>query len=96
MKITRPSLKRSGFVITSYGCRFGKIPFLIYRKQLFVLNRSGVRLDVGRPLLDMIGVTEIDNASIKKVQDLEKTLDELGITILGDDDLLGEYPFEKK
>ena len=96
MKITRPSLKKAGFVITSYGCRYGKIPFLIYRKHLIIFPRCGIKLNIGKPILDLVDVSEIDDALFKKIEILEKILDEQGITLLSEDELLNEYPFEKK
>ena len=77
MKITRPSLKRSGFVITSYGCRFGKVPFMIYRKKLYPLRYIEDLL-----FFDLSGVDEITNGVIEKIQKYEKKADELGIDLL--------------
>ena len=77
MKITRPSLKRSGFVITRYGCRFGKVPFMIYRKKLYPLR------SIEDPLFfELFGVDEITNGVIGKIQKYEKKADEMGIDLL--------------
>lgn len=95
MKITRPSLKRSGFVITPSGCRFGKVPFMIYRKRLYPLlpkqHTTFWPEELFHLFFELIGVDEISNKTIGLIQTIEKKADELGIILLEPEEFLNEY-----